>query len=186
MYEAAMTWTRISRFLSWSVYAEKKFTNKSRMKRESTIYSKVSNYEVTLSTKAVLKGTNVAVYRSSKIIIAFQQILNVELGIIIQKAGWISCWISKSNLIEVPKRLILFSKSPNLIKTRTAPLILAMALVQRYLTLFFLSSVSRPSIGSLSSSDSCTSEAFESPEENVMSWMLPSSSSIFLIKHGQK
>ena len=110
----------------------------------------------------------------------FQQILKVELGSIIHGAGFTSCSISKSNLMDVPNKLILFSRSPNLIRTKTAPLIRAIALVHSIFTLSFLPVSLKSYITILSSSESWTSEAFESPLEYAMSLRASSSASDFL------
>jgi hypothetical protein len=92
-------------------------------------------------------------------------------------------------LMEVPNRFIRFSRSPNLIKTRTAPLILAIAFYHRYFCLSVLPALSSRLNGSRSSSEAYTSDAFESPLEYGVSGISSSSTwslSMLMIKHRQK
>jgi hypothetical protein len=80
-----------------------KFISKSIINKVSIKFSTPDKPTLYLSTKAVLYGTNVAVYPRRKIITTFQKDLNLESGIIMKGNGTMISSTSKSMIfLDVP------------------------------------------------------------------------------------
>lgn len=102
--------------------------------------------------------------------------------------GRASTYRQKSNFVDVPKRLMRFSSSPNLTSTSTAPLTFESVLAHRYFARSTRASLSLKSISGRGASLKTTSDALLSPLEYLVSLSsssLSSSPSIFYLMQMQ-